>query len=80
MMPAPDRPTCRCGHDRYSHWTRADLRYGLGGWFMLFSGASAAPKKATFTCGRCGETFEVTRDPRVLRAFRSYPDMPADLP
>ena len=78
----PERPTCRCGHDRYHHWSRPDIKNGVGAWLLLFNGASATPKEITFRCGKCGEVFETTRDPAVLAAFRRYPNMPpdADLP
>jgi len=71
----PPRPTCRCGHDRYHHHVRPDLRYGAGGWINFFSGISAKPKEIVFRCHRCGEAFETTRDPAVLHAFRRYPNM-----
>ena len=69
----PDRPTCSCGHDRYHHTTRADLAYGGAGWFALFNGMSGTPKRITFSCAACGETFETTTDPEVLRQYRRYP-------
>lgn len=74
-MPAPPDPTaplptCSCGHDRYSHWSRPDMRYGVWSWLLLFQGSSARPKVITFRCGRCGETIETTRDPVVLDQFR----------
>ncbi|MFN3595996.1 MAG: hypothetical protein ACK41D_01845 [Rubricoccaceae bacterium] len=72
-MPAPSLPTCPCGHDRYHHWARADLRYGVGGWFNFINGISAQPREITFRCGRCGQVFEQTRDPGVMREFRRYP-------
>lgn len=75
MTPAAPRPACRCGHDRYHHDTRPDLRYGVGGWLNFFSGISAQPKAITFRCAKCGEAFETSRDPAVLRAFRRYPNM-----
>ncbi|HIG75821.1 MAG TPA: hypothetical protein EYQ24_14930 [Bacteroidetes bacterium] len=68
-----DRPVCSCGHDRYHHWTRAELKFGGGGWFAILNGASGTPKQITFKCGRCGESFETTRDPVVLGEFRRYP-------
>jgi hypothetical protein len=68
-----DTPTCRCGHDRYHHAVRADLTFGSGGWFAILNGASGTPKKITFRCAACGETFESTRDAGVLRQFRRYP-------
>ncbi len=71
----PERPTCSCGHDRYHHAARPDFDYGLGAWLGFFNGISATPKAITFRCAQCGETFETTRDPRVLRAFRRYPDV-----
>ena len=74
------RPTCRCGHDRYHHFIRPDLKHGAGGWFAIFNGVSAAPKEIAFTCAQCGETFETTTDPRVLKAFRRYPDISIDRP
>lgn len=70
----PDRPTCAAhGHDRYHHAVRADLKHGGGGWFALFNGMSSTPKQIAFTCSACGETFETTRDPEVLRQYRKYP-------
>ena len=66
-------PTCRCGHDRYHHTSRADLKYGSGGWTRLFTGISAQPREITFRCADCGELFEATTDPSVLRQFRRYP-------
>jgi len=73
--PAPSRPTCSCGHDRYHHFARPDMRYGVGGWLNFFNGISAQPKEIIFRCGKCGEAFETTRDEKVLRAFRRYPNM-----
>ncbi len=71
---APARPACRAhGHDRYHHAVHAGLTYGSGGWIRLFTGVSAQPREIAFTCGDCGETFETTRDPRVLAEFRRYP-------
>ncbi len=66
-------PTCACGHDRYHHATRADLAYGVGGWLALFNGMSGTPREITFTCAACGQTFETTREPPVLKQFRRYP-------
>ncbi len=77
---APARPTCRCGHDRYHHHARADLKHGVWAWLAFFNGISATPKEITFRCSRCGETFETTREPAVLRAFRRYPDISVDRP
>ena len=51
------------------------LRYGAGGWFNFFNGISAAPREITFTCGRCGAHIETTREPRVMREFRRWPDV-----
>ena len=67
------RPACSCGHDRYHHWSRANLRFSSGGWFAILNGASGTPKEITFTCGKCGETFEITKDATVLKEFRRYP-------
>jgi hypothetical protein len=66
-------PTCACGHDRYHHATRADLTYGVGGWLALFNGMSGTPRAIAFTCAACGEAFETTREPAVLKQFRRYP-------
>jgi hypothetical protein len=63
-------PTCRCGHDRYHHWVRPDMRYGIAAWTLLFQGSSARPKSITFRCGRCGESFEKSRDRHLLEQFR----------
>lgn len=73
--PPEPRPTCACGHDRYHHFARPDMRYGVGGWLNFFNGISAQPKAIVFRCGKCGEAFETTRDPAVLHAFRRYPNM-----
>lgn len=48
------------------------MRYGGGGWLLLFSGASATPKAITFTCARCGEVIEQTTEPTVLREFLNH--------
>lgn len=69
----PDRPTCSCGHDRYHHTVRADLKYGGWAWLAILNGASGTPKAVTFRCSACGETFETTRDPVVLKEYRRYP-------
>jgi len=69
----PALPTCSCGHDRYHHAVRPTMKHGSLGWLWLFSGISAQPKEIAFTCADCGETFEGTRDPTVLRQFRRYP-------
>lgn len=67
-------PTCTaCGHDRYHHAVRADLKYGPGGWLALFNGMSGTPREVTFRCAVCHETFETTREPAVLKQFRRYP-------
>ena len=68
-----DRPTCSCGHDRYHHAVRADLTYGGGGWLALFNGMSSTPKRIAFSCPVCGETFETTSAPPVLKQYRRYP-------
>jgi hypothetical protein len=71
--PAP-LPACRAhGHTRYHHAVRADLSYGMGAWFWVLSGASAAPKEISFRCSECDEVFETTRDPAVLHEFRRWP-------
>ena len=70
---ADPRPTCSCGHDRYHHWSRANLKFGGVAWLAILNGASGTPKSITFTCGKCGETFESSRDPIVLKEFRRYP-------
>ena len=67
------RPTCSCGHDRYHHHIRAELTQGTVGWLALFNGLSATPKRIVFSCARCGETFETTTDPVVLKQYRRYP-------
>ena len=67
------RPTCSCGHDRYHHYARASLTYGGGGWFALLNGASGTPRQIVFRCGKCGETFETTREKTILKQFRRYP-------
>ncbi len=67
-------PVCRAhGIDRYHHAARADLSFGAGGWIAILNGASGTPREIAFTCSACGETFETTRDPAVLREFRRYP-------
>ncbi len=78
--PAPGAPTpeplpaCAAHRvDRYHHAARAALSFGAGGWFAILNGASGEPRQITFTCSVCGEAFETTRDPRVLRQFRRYP-------
>ena len=71
--PAEPRPVCSCGHDRYHHAVRADLKHGGGGWLALVNGLSSTPKEVTFACSVCGETFETTRDPVVLKQYRRYP-------
>jgi hypothetical protein len=76
----PARPTCACGHDRYHHAVRPDFKHGIWAWLAFFNGISATPKEIAFRCSRCGETFETTRDPHVLRAFRRYPDVSVDRP
>lgn len=65
-------PTCRCGHDRRHHLARPSMRYGWGGWLMLFSGGSATPVEVTVTCARCGEVIEHSRDPEVRREYRGW--------
>ena len=67
------RPVCSCGHDRYHHHARADLTHGGGGWLALVNGVSSTPKRIVFTCAVCGETFEDTVDPEVLKQYRRYP-------
>ena len=72
--PSAGLPACRAhGVDRYHHAARADLSFGPGGWFAILNGASGTPREIAFTCSGCGETFETTRDPAVLREFRRYP-------
>jgi hypothetical protein len=34
---------------------------------------SGTPREITFRCAVCGETFETTRDPAVLKQYRRYP-------
>ena len=66
-------PTCSCGHDRYHHAVRADLKFGSGSWIVIMNGVSGTPKQIAFKCAACNETFEITRDTTVLRQFRRYP-------
>lgn len=83
MSPLPPRadaapteplPACRAhGYDRYHHAARAKLSFNAGGWLAIFNGASGEPREIAFTCSVCGEAFENTRDPAVLRQFRRYP-------
>ncbi len=71
---APALPACRAhGVDRYHHAARAELSFGAGSWVAILNGASGTPREIAFTCSACGETFETTRDPDVLRQFRRYP-------
>lgn len=63
-------PTCRCGHDRTHHWVRPEMRYGAKAWMLLFYGATAVPSEITFRCAQCGEAFETTRDPQLLKQYR----------
>lgn len=73
-LSAEGLPACRAhGVDRYHHAARADLSFGAGSWIAILNGASGTPREITFTCSGCGEAFEVTRDPAVLREFRRYP-------
>ena len=74
------RPTCPCGHDRYHHAARPSFKTGTWTWLAYVTGVSAAPKEIAFRCAQCGETFEVTRESAVLRAFRRYPDISVDRP
>jgi hypothetical protein len=72
--PQPARPACHAhGHDRYHHAVDADLKYGGFAWLKLFTGISAQPSEASFRCRQCGEVFETTTDPAILREFRRYP-------
>ena len=73
MSDSSARPRCSCGHDRYHHAARATLRHSAFGWVLLFMGISAEPKEITFRCAFCGEQFEKTSDPVVMREFRRYP-------
>lgn len=73
MSNAPARPTCACGHDRYHHAARPHFRHGAFAWILLFTGISAPLKAITFRCAVCGETFEQTKAPKVLKEFRRYP-------
>ncbi len=70
MNPGQHIPTCRCGHDRYHHWVRAKMSYGITAWTLLFQGSSARPKRIVFRCGRCGESFETATDRETLEQFR----------
>lgn len=73
-LSAEGLPACRAhGVDRYHHASRADLSFGPGSWIAILNGASGTPRQIRFTCSGCGETFETTRDPAVLREFRRYP-------
>ncbi|MDX1531267.1 MAG: hypothetical protein R3362_07060 [Rhodothermales bacterium] len=70
MPDRPPLPTCRCGYDRTHPAVRATAHHGIAAWIVLFSGATAYPKRVTFRCARCGETVEECRDPEVLRSYR----------
>lgn len=48
---------------------------GFGAMLLMMQYVSAMPTMIAFSCGKCGEEFEVTKDEKVRDAFRRYPDV-----
>lgn len=71
-----ERPTCSCGHDRYHHYARPDISYSaIGTALVMMQIMSPVPTHIAFTCGKCGELFETTKDRAVCAAFKYFPDI-----
>ncbi len=61
---------CSCGNDRSSQNVIHKCHYSRMGWILLsLIGMSATPIKVDFTCTKCGETFESSTDPAVLKEY-----------
>jgi hypothetical protein len=61
---------CTCGNDKNSKATVHKCHYSSMGWILLsLVGMSAKPIKVDFTCTKCGETFESSTDPEVLKQY-----------
>jgi hypothetical protein len=60
---------CRCGHDRTHHMVSAENHYdSIWRYLVLALGVSVEPVRVTFHCRACGEVFDETRDPKVMRS------------
>lgn len=67
---SPERPTCRCGHDRDHHFVSPKLEYSFGGWLWVFAGVNAMPKRVRMVCRQCGDTVETYTDRAILESYR----------
>ena len=62
-------PRCKCGTDRHSKFSYTGRDYSFFGTLYLLWGGTAVPTKVTFTCVKCGETFDRSASPRVCRNY-----------
>lgn len=65
-----DNISCKCGngitHPKVIHKTE----YSSWGWFLFtILGLSAKPKKVSFTCTKCKETFLVSTNKEILNKY-----------
>lgn len=66
------RKECSCGHDLSHPRVIAEPRYGLSAGFFFMLGVSAPVKEVVFYCQECGAVMKRTKDPAMLRRYRSH--------
>lgn len=60
-------PTCRCGHDRDHFMVSPVPQYTGLDWVWVIFGITTIPYEVQFRCRRCGQVFDRTRDPRLMK-------------
>lgn len=62
-------PTCKCGTDRDSKFSVCEREYGSLAILYLVWGGTAAPRKVTFRCVKCGKVFDSSTREAVCRRY-----------
>lgn len=60
---------CACGYDVTHPMVETHEHYGLGGWLLLFMGATPVPVRIDYRCSRCERVLSTTTDPKTLRNY-----------
>ena len=62
--------TCRCGHGRDHYMVSPEPKHsGLGSFWVVLMGVSAAPYKVEFRCRVCKQVFDQITDPAECKKF-----------
>ena len=70
MSDAPALPTCACGRTRRHPQVVPEPVTLRGGCLVWGLGMGRIPDRVTYTCRRCGQTFDSSTDPAIRRQYR----------